>query len=336
MDKKYIFQAFNFSWNNTDIIFNIVNKHKTTQDGRAVYRDSISYFVGGSFAQIVVQNAITNLVNNKLTNNSSNGAEGYNSKFNDYITTIEQSGGNLDTNIIKCLYLANIQNDLYTTIKDQTGIDKLSINDIQSLMLKKYNSTFLLGREDVSRSNRQYLLSSDIELDSIDSPTASILKTTTHRPSSPPILTKPSTGRSSSVPSTSPDVDPYHIDKAEWLSLSTTTKEKINAMRKSLRENRSISSNIKLLRSSDDQESVITQSPLESSPVLDDTAQDPFNDTMKQFLVRAYRQFIISTSPVRQQLKITVPFNILRQVVAPTYGRLVSDSGADTGAISDS
>ena len=32
---------------------------------------------------------------------------------------------------------------------------------------------------------------------------------------------------------------------------------------------------------------------------------------------------------------ITTPFHILRQVVTPIYGRLISDSGADTGAISD-
>ena len=134
--------------------YNIVNKHKPTQDGRAVYKEALSYFVGGSYAQIELQTAISNLVNNKLTHTTLNGAEGYNSKFNDYITTIEQAGDKLETNIMRCLYLANIQDDLYTTIKDQTGLDSMSLTDIQSLMLKKYNSTLAERREDSPRYNR--------------------------------------------------------------------------------------------------------------------------------------------------------------------------------------
>jgi len=51
MDLKYIFQAFTLSWS-TGFNYNIVNKHKPTQDGRAVYKEALSYFVGGSYAQI--------------------------------------------------------------------------------------------------------------------------------------------------------------------------------------------------------------------------------------------------------------------------------------------
>jgi len=133
MDSKYIFQAFTLSWN-TGFNYNLVSKHKPLQDGRAVYKEALSYFVGGSYAQIELQAAISNLVNNKLTHSTSNGAEGYNPKFNDYITTIEQVGERLAPNIIRCLYLANIQDELYTTIKDQTGLDKMSLTDVQSLM----------------------------------------------------------------------------------------------------------------------------------------------------------------------------------------------------------
>ena len=102
MDLKYIFQAFTLSWN-TGFNYNLVNKHKPTQDGRAEYKEALSYFVGGSYAQIELQTAISNIVNNKLSHTTLNGAEGYNSKFNDYITTIEQVGEKFSSNIMHAL-----------------------------------------------------------------------------------------------------------------------------------------------------------------------------------------------------------------------------------------
>ena len=237
---------------------------------------------------------------------------------------------------MRCLYLANIQDDLYTTIKDQTGLDKMSLTDIQSLMLKKYNSTMADQRGDLSRSNRQYLVSTDIDQDLVYSPSAMAQYiTTTGRPPSPAVSTKtPPSGRSS--PSLPPNntVVPYHIEKSEWMSLSTATKEKINAMRKHLRD--LPSSNIKLLQTTDDHDFEQFNSS-DHVPTAEETNQDkdPFSDNIQQFLVRAHRQFTMTSTRVRQPLKITVPFHILRQVVTPAYGRLVMDNGADTGALSD-
>jgi len=234
---------------------------------------------------------------------------------------------------MRCLYLANIQDDLYTTIKDQTGLDSMSLTDIQSLMLKKYNSTLAERREDSPRYNRQYLVSTDIDQDPVDSLTpVTLYKTTTGRPLSPVIPNKtPPSGRSSPSLHSNTAIDPYHIDKAEWMALSSSTKEKINLMRKHLRDQPS--SSIKLLQTNDEQNVEPSNSSNETPPIEDNA--DPFGDTIHQFLVRAHRQFTVCTSRSRQPLMITAPFHILRQVVTPIYGRLISDSGADTGAISD-
>jgi len=200
--------------------------------------------------------------------------------------------------------------------------------------VKKYNSTVIEKREDTTRYNRQFTLSADIEQHVPDSQnTMSQYKTTTGRPPSPNVASKtPPSGRSSPSSLPSHTSDPFHIDKNEWMTLSTPTKEKINAMRKQLRDYSS--SHIQLLRTNDEQEADHS-SPQTNPPMVEDTEVDPFGDTIQQFLVRAHRQFTLASTRVRPHLNITTPFHILRQVVNPVNGRLISDSGADTGAISD-
>jgi len=135
-----------------------------------------------------------------------------------------------------------------------------------------------------------------------DSPTPMALyKTTTGRPPSPVISNKtPPSDRSS--PSFIPNntVDPYHIDKAEWMTLFAPTKEKINAMRKHLRD--LPSSNIKLLQTTDEQETD-TSSRNNDQPINEESAADPIRDTIQQFLVRTHRQFTLTSTRLRQPLK---------------------------------
>jgi len=249
----------------------IVHEYQRTQDGRAVYVDALKYFQGGTFTQVELQTAITSLVNNKLSPNTHDGPEGYNSKFNEYIATIERAGVALDSNLIKSLYLANINDDLYTTIKDQTSLDKMPMLEIQSLMLKKYTSSSGDKNDGAIRLHRQFYVSADIDQEPYDSPLSSTqYKVTSGRTPSPPIPSKPPiSGKSSPTP----DNDPFHIDKAEWMTLSSSTKDKINTLKRQLRDLRS-SSNIHLLQSIDD-------TPTESSPTPVDEEQDPFKDASR-------------------------------------------------------
>jgi len=322
-DLKYIYQAFSVSWS-SGLNYNIVNDHKRTQDGRAIYVDALKYFQGGAFTQVELQTAITNLVNNKLSPTTHDGAEGYNSKFNDYIATIERAGVALDNQLVKCLYLAIINDDLYTTIKDQTSLDKMNMLEIQSLMLKNYTTTLNEINDTHPRPHRHYHISSDIDQESFDSPlTSTQYEVTSGRTPSPPISTKPPiSGKNSPTPNN----DPFHIEKSEWMTLSSFTKEKINTLKKQLRDLQPSSSNIHLLRSLDDTSNEPSPTPIDSHS---NEEQDPFVDTMRQFMIRAHRQLVTAVTRVRSSQKL---FHIFKHRSNPVYGRLISDSGADTGA----
>jgi len=232
---------------------------------------------------VELQDAITGLVNNKLLPNTHDGAEGYNSKFNDHMDTIENVGIVLPESLVKCLYLANIQDDLYETIKDQTVLDNLSMMEVQSLMLKKYTSSVTVK----GRVYRQNVLQSDQEENEILL-TFTQLKTTHGRnsPNVPVGRTSPNTSLSNS------DTDPYLIDKNEWSNLSQATKEKINAMRKRIKELQGHGS-IRL------QTSEPTISPPDIEDITNLTEQmGPFQDTIRQFMLRAQgHQFVLKSIP---------------------------------------
>ena len=155
-DLKYIYQAFSVAWSN-GLNYKIESDHKYTQDGRAVYMDALKYFKGRAFTQVELQDAITGIVNNKLSPSTHDGAEGYNSKFNEYIDTIEGVGIKLPDELVRCLYLANIQDDQYETIKDQTTLDNLSTMEVQALMLKKYLDNVGIKQ----RSYRQHIVQTE-------------------------------------------------------------------------------------------------------------------------------------------------------------------------------
>jgi len=118
LDCNYIYQAFRVAWCKGSN-YDIVDKHKNTCDGRQVYLDALDYYRSGAFTIVELQDAINDLVNNKLLPITHDGAAGYNSKFNEAVNTINHVGYTLDPKIVKCLYLANIQDSLYDTIKDR-------------------------------------------------------------------------------------------------------------------------------------------------------------------------------------------------------------------------
>jgi len=100
LDFTYIYTAFSAAWcKGTN--YDIVDKHKDTCDGRQVYLDALDYYRSRAFTVVELQDAITELVNNKFTHVTHDGAAGYNSKFNEAVNTITQIGHTLDHSIVK-------------------------------------------------------------------------------------------------------------------------------------------------------------------------------------------------------------------------------------------
>ena len=298
--------------------YKIVANHKQFQDGRAVYRDALGYFKGKAFTQVELQEAISGLVNNKLLSSTHDGAEGYNSKFNDYVDIIEGVGVTLEDDLIKYLYLANIHDDTYEHIKDQTSIDNLSLMEVQSPMLKKYTSyQAVKGR--VYRQN----LVHHTEQENFDIVSTSTQLKTTHGRTSPS-----GNGKSSPKTSSTSENDPHLIDKHEWANLTQNTKDKINAMRRKIKDLKPNNANIHLQTSEEPNQiasNVETSNPM--SIMKQQLHFGPFQDTVRQFILRANGQQHAMKSTLSSHL-------ILRQVITPKYGRLISDSGAETSALS--
>ena len=300
LDCNYIFQAFSAAWSDGSN-YNIVSDHEHTRDGRAVYMNALRYFRSAAFTQIELQDSISSLVNNKLLHSTHDGAEGYNSKFNEYVTIVQKAGVHLDPTLIKCLYLANIQDELYITIKDQTGLENLSLLEIQSLMLKKYTQSLGQRREGAPRFYRQHLVSTnESQVCTPDRPTQHTSDSSTQLKLAHQPLGKPSNNN---------NTDPFYFDPKDWAAFSPSTREKILLLKGKLRE-----VNIKTLSTAEETENLQPENA------------DPFKDILSQFMIRAHRQNIVQTRNTSK---------ILKQVVNKQYGRLISDSGADTGAISD-
>ena len=138
-DKTYLYDAFNNSWAE-GINFHLVQKHQATTDGRAVYLGAQKYFRGTAMKDSLIMECVSNLVNNKLTPNTFNGAEGFNNAFNDNLNTLQELDVKLDDTLIKCLYLNNITDKDYNTIKDHPQQYK-SVDDVQTHILRKYVSS---------------------------------------------------------------------------------------------------------------------------------------------------------------------------------------------------
>ena len=136
-DKAYIYNAFKLNWAEASN-YHLVEKYADIKDGREVYKNAKQYFRGEAVEDALLLENIHDLVNNKLTSNSLNGAEGYNNKFNDACNTITTLGHTIEDKILKCIYLSNIQDRTYDTIKDQTTLPKLSLHETQTLIMKKY------------------------------------------------------------------------------------------------------------------------------------------------------------------------------------------------------
>jgi hypothetical protein len=136
-DKSYIYDALSLAWADAPN-YHIVEQFAKNKDGRKVYLAAKKYFRGEAVEDSLLLSYIHEVVNTKLAPTTFSGAEGYNNKFNDAINNIEQLGYHLDDKILKCLYLSNIQDKTYDTIKDQTTLPTLSLQDTQSLILKKY------------------------------------------------------------------------------------------------------------------------------------------------------------------------------------------------------
>ena len=102
LDCNYIYQAFSAAWSDGSN-YNIVSDHERTRDGREVYIDALKYFRSTAFTQIELQDSVSSLVNSKLLHTTHDGAEGYNSKFNEHVTIIQKAGVHLEPTLIKCL-----------------------------------------------------------------------------------------------------------------------------------------------------------------------------------------------------------------------------------------
>ena len=139
-DSSFIYQAFQMCWAES-LNFYLVEQNKKEKDGRQVYLDAKKYFRGEAVEDAILNETVTELVTSKLTPNTFKGAEGYNNKFNDNKNQLVQLGYDLPEKIIKSLYLSNITDKIYDTIKDQPSIAQLTLQDLQSNILKKYMAT---------------------------------------------------------------------------------------------------------------------------------------------------------------------------------------------------
>jgi len=191
--------------------------------------------------------------------------------------------------------------------------------EVQSLMLKKYTSNQVVR----NRVYRQNIIQHS-EQENFDTVTTSTQLKTTHGRTSP-------SGNGKTSPNTSSTSinDPYLIDKLEWANLTRNTKDKINAMRLKIKDLTSSHANIHLQTFEESNQVV---SNVETQSLTGVTEQQhhfgPFQDTVRQFILRANGQQHVVRSTLSSH-------HILRQVITLKYGRLISDSGADTSALSD-
>ena len=82
------------------------------------------------------------LVNDKLTHNTPNGAEGCNNKFNDIANSLEQQGHTLEPKkILKFIYLESIKDKVYENLKDHAAAtENATLAEIQAQILQKHFS----------------------------------------------------------------------------------------------------------------------------------------------------------------------------------------------------
>ena len=139
-DAAFIYDAFQNSWADSTNFY-LVEQNKTTKDGRKVYMDARNYFRGAAVKDAILTENMDDLVNNKLTHTTPNGAEGFNNQFNDVVNSLEQQGHKLAPKILKGIYLGNIKDKTYENIKDQAAAkEELALPDIQAQILRKYLS----------------------------------------------------------------------------------------------------------------------------------------------------------------------------------------------------
>ena len=136
LDNTFIYDALHNCWaEGTN--FHLVQKHQVEKDGRKVYLGAQKYFRGTAIEDSLIMECVAELVNTKLTPNTMNGAEGYNNAFNDNLNTLTRLNVKLDDKLTKCLYLSNITDKAYDTIKDQPQLTK-TFDEIQTHILRKY------------------------------------------------------------------------------------------------------------------------------------------------------------------------------------------------------
>jgi hypothetical protein len=137
-DLAFMFDAFQNAWAGSRNYFLVQQAEKPKKDGRKIYMDAQNYFRGAAMEDSIIMENVNTLVNFKLSYGTYKGAEAYNDKFNETINNLAQQGQKLDDKLVKCLYLSNIHDKMYDTIKDQTNLSTLSLQDIQAAVLRKY------------------------------------------------------------------------------------------------------------------------------------------------------------------------------------------------------
>ena len=73
-------------------------------------------------------------------NTLTNGAEGYNYKFNNIVNSLEQQGHTLEPKILS-IYLGNVMDKVYENIKDNAAAtETATLADTQAQIFRKYLS----------------------------------------------------------------------------------------------------------------------------------------------------------------------------------------------------
>ena len=135
-DSQYIYNALALAWAD-GVNYYLVQTHEITMDGRAAFLQAKRYFRSEAITNNELQDSVSTLVKTKLEYNSPGGMQQYVATFNEALATMTKLGEPVHGKLLSLLFLSNIRDPQYDTIKDNPTISTMSLMDMQALFLKK-------------------------------------------------------------------------------------------------------------------------------------------------------------------------------------------------------
>lgn len=336
-DKEYIFSALKTLWGGKNL--SLLTKHEKTKDGRLAYLGAQSYFRGEAQSDTLLQEAISDLMSNKLTPTTYDGAEGYNDNFNEAISSLDLLGYELPEKLVKSIYTNNITDWVYDTIKDSPSSTKLTLSELQSAILKKYISLQgerRPGAPAFKPKRRVNFMDTEVETNDTPNPDFDdfihdIMATNTT--TFPLLPIEKWKSLPDEVKQYVKDVNAYYKRKYPIKPNSTT---KTKPLKRPVRNVRALSSvpledkNLIESQYADDNiEQDFTETPNDEPQELDETPV--LADSVQQYFTNARSINVCNT-----QKTYNLPTRALNAHFTgkQKYGRLITDNAADTGCLS--